>query len=132
MAATGEGVELIAGVRRDPHFGPLVLVGAGGIHAELLGDTAVALAPVDAAGAELLLRSLRIAPLLLGARGRPALDLQAAARAVAALSLLAAAHPELAELEANPLLVLRSGCVALDARAVPAAAQHTTNADLGG
>ena len=132
MAATAAGVELIAGVRRDPHFGPLLLVGAGGIHAELLGDKAVALAPVDAAGAELLLRSLRIAPLLLGARGRPALDLQAAARAVAALSLVAAAHPELAELEANPLLVQRSGCVALDARAVPINARHTTNADRGG
>ena len=116
-------------MRRDPHFGPLVLVGAGGIYAELLGDTAVALAPVDAAGAERLLRSLRIAPLLLGARGRPPLDLAAAAQAVAALSLLAAAHPELAELEANPLLVMRSGCVALDARAVPASPDNT---DLGG
>ena len=120
MAPLGDGVELIAGARRDPHFGPLVLVGAGGIHAELLKDTAVALAPVDAAGAAALLRSLRIAPLLLGARGRPPLDLAAAARAVAALSQLAAAHPELAELEANPLLVTPTGCVALDARIVPA------------
>lgn len=119
MAATAAGVELIAGVRHDPHFGPLVLVGAGGIHAELLGDTAVALAPLDATAAERLLRSLRIAALLLGARGRPALDLKAAARAVAALSRIAAAHPELTALEVNPLLVERSGCVALDARALP-------------
>ena len=114
------GIELIAGARQDPRFGPLVLVGAGGIHAEVLRDTAVALAPVDAAGAEALLRSLRIAPLLLGARGRPALDLAAAADAVAALSKLAAARPDLAELEANPLLVMRTGCVALDARIVSA------------
>ena len=113
------GVELIAGARSDPRFGTLVLVGAGGVHAEVLRDTAVALAPVDASGAEALLRSLRIAPLLLGARGRPPLDLAAAARAVAALSRLAAAHPELAELEANPLLVTPDGCVALDARVVP-------------
>nr|MBA3408842.1 acetate--CoA ligase family protein [Solirubrobacterales bacterium] len=77
-----------------------------------------------------LLRSLRIAQLLLGARGRPPLDLQAAARAVAALSQVAAAHPELAELEANPLLVGRSGCVALDARAVPSS-EHLTNAEPG-
>ena len=112
------GVELIAGARRDPRFGPLVLVGAGGIHAEVLRDTAVALAPVDAAGAEALLRSLRIAPLLLGARGRPPLDLAAAAEAVAALSRLAADRPDVAELEANPLLVMREGCVALDARIV--------------
>jgi acyl-CoA synthetase (NDP forming) len=119
------GIELIAGVRRDPRFGPLVLAGAGGVHAEVLRDTAVALAPVDDAGAEALLRSLRIAPLLLGARGRPPLDLAAAARAVAALSRLAAARPDLAELEANPLLVMREGCVALDARVVP---ERTTGA----
>ena len=118
-------IELIAGARRDPRFGPLVLAGAGGVHAEVLRDTAVALAPVDDAGAEALLRSLRIAPLLLGARGRAPLDLAAAARAVAALSRLAAARPELAELEANPLLVMRDGCVALDARVVP---ERTTGA----
>ena len=93
MVASAGAVELLAGVRRDPHFGPLVLVGAGGIHAELLGDTAVALAPLDAAAAERLLRSLRIAPLLLGARGRPPLDVRAAARAVAALSQLGARTP---------------------------------------
>jgi hypothetical protein len=79
------------------------------------------LAPVDAAGAEALLRSLRVAPLLLGDRGRPPLDLGAAARAVAALSRVAAEHPELAELEVNPLLVTPGGCLALDARAVPRA-----------
>ena len=125
MVARGDGIELIAGARRDPRFGPLVLAGAGGIHAEVLRDTAVALGPVDAAGAEALLRSLRIAPLLLGARGRPPLDIAAAARAVAALSRLAAAHPELAELEANPLLVTPDGCVALDARIVPVSAATT-------
>ena len=120
MAPVAAGVELIAGARADPRFGPLVLVGAGGVHAEVLRDTAVALAPVDEDGAEALLRALRIAPLLLGARGRPPLDLAAAARAVAALSRLAAARPDIAELEANPLLVLPDGCVALDARVVAA------------
>jgi len=119
MALLGAGVELLAGARRDPRFGPLALVGAGGIGAEVLRDTAVALAPVDEAGAEAMLRSLRIAPLLLGARGRPRLDIIAAARAVAALSRALAARPDLAELEVNPLLVTPAGCVALDARAVP-------------
>jgi hypothetical protein len=67
-----------------------------------------------------MLRSLRIAPLLLGARGRPAVDLGAAAAGLAALSRVAAAHPELAELEVNPLLVTPAGAVALDARFVRA------------
>jgi acetate---CoA ligase (ADP-forming) len=117
--APGGGVELIAGARWDPRFGPLVLVGLGGIHAETLADTAVALAPVDSAGAERLLRRLRGAPLLLGARGRPPVDITAAAHAVAALSRVAAAHPEIAEIEVNPLRALPDAALALDARIVP-------------
>ena len=115
---TAAGFELLVGARRDPRFGPLVLVGAGGIHAELLRDTAVALAPIDAAGGEALLRSLAAAPFLTGTRDRPPLDLAAAAEAVAALSRFAAAHPEVAEVEVNPLLVRRDGAVGLDARIV--------------
>jgi hypothetical protein len=80
----------------------------------------VALAPLDARQALRLLLSLRAAPLLRGARGRPPLDVDAAAEALAALSRVAAAHPDLCELEVNPLLVLPRGVVALDARAVPA------------
>jgi acetate---CoA ligase (ADP-forming) len=112
------GFELLVGARRDPRFGPVVTVAAGGIHAEVLRDTAVALAPVDQATAETLIRSLDSAPLLLGARGRPSLDVAAAGRAVAALSCFAAAHPEVAEVEVNPLLVRREGVVGLDARIV--------------
>ena len=112
------GVELIVGCRRDPRFGPLLLVGLGGIYAELLRDVAVALAPVGVEEAEALLHSLRGAPLLLGARGREQLDLRAAAEAASALSGFAAAHPEVAEVEVNPLLVLPDGAVGLDARLV--------------
>jgi acyl-CoA synthetase (NDP forming) len=113
------GFELLVGARRDPRFGPLVLVAAGGIHAEAVRDTAVALAPIDEAGAEQLVRSLAAAALLTGARGAP-LDVAAAAGAVAALSRFAAAHPEVAEVEVNPLLVRRDGegAVGLDARVV--------------
>jgi acyl-CoA synthetase (NDP forming) len=116
----GAGSELLVGARRDPRFGPLVVVGAGGIHAESLRDVAVALAPVDEAVAEELIRSLAAAALLTGARGRPPLDLASAARAVATLSRFAAAHPEIAEVEVNPLLVRRQGAVGLDARIVVA------------
>ena len=113
-----DGVELIVGARRDERFGPVVLVGLGGTLVEVLDDTAVALAPIDEAHAARLLGSLRGAALLAGVRGRPPLDLTAAAAVVAAVSRVAAAHPELAELEVNPLLVTPRGAWALDARAI--------------
>jgi len=118
MAPVGDGAELLIGARWDPRLGPIALAGAGGVYAEVLRDTAVALAPVDPARARALIASLRIMPLLTGARGRPPLDLDAAAEALSALSRVAATHPELAELEVNPLLVLPSGALALDARFV--------------
>jgi hypothetical protein len=111
-------VELIVGGKRDPRFGPLVLVGLGGVLAEVLDDVAVALAPVAEAEAEWLVRSLHGAAVLAGVRGRPAVDIAAAARAVAALSRAFAACPALEELDVNPLLVLPDGAVALDARTV--------------
>jgi len=117
MAATRDGIELIVGVRRDPKFGPVAMVGFGGVHTEVLRDVAFALAPVPADRALDLLRGLRSAPLLTGHRGRPPVDLDAAARAIAAITRCAAAHPELAALEVNPLLVAPAGAVALDARA---------------
>ncbi|WP_042422685.1 acetate--CoA ligase family protein [Streptacidiphilus anmyonensis] len=118
MADLSDGVELIVGVNRDPRFGPVAMVGLGGVLTEALGDVAFALAPVTPEHAERLLRSLRSAVLLDGVRGRPAVDVGAAARAVAAITAVAAAHPEIAELEVNPLLVTPRGALALDSRAV--------------
>ena len=118
MADLKTGVELIVGARWDPRFGPTVLVGMGGTATEVLRDVQVALAPVDEAEAIHMIERLRTAPLLGEHRGRPAVDLAAAARAVARLSEYAAAHPEIAELEINPLLVSPSGATALDARIV--------------
>jgi acetate---CoA ligase (ADP-forming) len=117
-APVSRGIELIVGSRRDPRFGPVTLVGMGGLYAELLGDVAAALAPVDEDEAERLILSLRGAPLLTGSRGRTPLDVEAAARATAALSRAAAEHPEIEELEINPLLVLPDGAIGLDARIV--------------
>jgi succinyl-CoA synthetase beta subunit len=89
----------------------------------------VRLAPVTQAEAEAMLRALRIAPLLTGARGRPALDVGAAAAALAALSRVAASHPELAELEINPLLVTRTEAIALDARFIRSDSTHPTEGE---
>jgi acyl-CoA synthetase (NDP forming) len=118
MAPLSDGVELIVGVKRDPRFGPILLVGAGGLYAEIVKDVAVALAPASEEGVEALLLALRVAPLLDGARGRRPVDVAAAARAAAALSRVAAEHPEIAEIEINPLLVTHEGALGLDARIV--------------
>jgi acyl-CoA synthetase (NDP forming) len=109
---------MIVGARWDPQFGALVLVGAGGVFVEVLKDTAVALAPLSPDRARELIRSLRIWPLLDGARGRPRLAVDALADAIANVSWLAhALGPALAELDLNPLLVQEDGVIALDARA---------------
>lgn len=114
-------VELIVGARRDASFGPVVVVGLGGIHAELYRDVALALAPVTPDAARRLLESLRAAPLLKGFRGRPSVDIDAAASVVAAVSRLIAEHPEIAECEINPLRVGPDGALAVDALVVAAA-----------
>jgi acetate---CoA ligase (ADP-forming) len=120
MVDTSDAVELLVGVRRDPSFGPVVVIGVGGLYTEVLQDVAVALAPLNTDVADQMIRSLRAAPLLVGTRGRPPLDVAAAARVAAGLSRLAAEWPELAEAEINPLLVRRTEVVALDARVVRA------------
>jgi acyl-CoA synthetase (NDP forming) len=117
------GVELILGAKRDPVFGPVVLVGLGGIFAEVMQDVALRPAPVTEDEALAMLRGLKAFPVLDGARGRPKADVAAAARAVAALSRFAAQHADdVAEIDINPLLVRPAGqgAVALDALIVPA------------
>jgi len=112
------GVELILGARHDECFGPVVVVGAGGIYVELFDDMRVALAPVDARQARALIEELHISALLHGARGRKAVDIEAAVDALVRLGHLAATLGErLVELDINPLLVQERGAVALDARA---------------
>jgi acyl-CoA synthetase (NDP forming) len=116
------GVELILGTKKDPVFGPMVMVGLGGIFAEVFKDVALQPAPVDEAQATAMLRSLKAFALLDGARGRPKADVQAAAKAVAALSRFAARHVQnVSEIDINPLVVLDQGCGvrALDALLVP-------------
>jgi acetyl-CoA synthetase (ADP-forming) len=115
------GLELIVGARRDPQFGPVVLVGAGGVLVELIKDVEVALAPLSAETAENLLRRLRVWPLLQGFRGEPRRDIAAVVDTLVKVGQLAAALGDrLLELDINPLLVLREGkgAVAADARAV--------------
>lgn len=116
------GVELILGTTQDPVFGPMVMVGLGGIFAEILQDVALQPAPVDEGQATAMLRSLKAFPLLDGARGRPKADVQAAAQAIVALSRFAVRHAQsVSEIDINPLMVLDQGrgAYALDALLLP-------------
>jgi acyl-CoA synthetase (NDP forming) len=115
------GIELILGAKRDPQFGPVVMVGAGGVLVELMNDVEVALAPLSADTAEAMLKRLRVWPLLQGFRGQPRRDIAAVVDALVKVGRLAATlEDRLLELDVNPLLVGREGegAVAADARAV--------------
>ncbi|TCK25822.1 acetate--CoA ligase family protein [Pseudonocardia endophytica] len=113
MARAG-GVETIVGVSRDPVFGPVVLLGLGGVYVETLGDTVTRLAPVDDDGARAMIDELRGSALLTGSRGRPAADIGALATALVRLSEFAVEHPEVVSAEVNPLVVWTDGAAALD------------------
>jgi acyl-CoA synthetase (NDP forming) len=109
------GLEVIVGARVDPGFGPLVVVGIGGIFVELLRDTVTGLAPVDVRQARRMLDSLAHAELFAGFRGSAPVDLQALAEVVARVSLLVSDHADtLAELDVNPLICAGSRAVAVD------------------
>lgn len=101
--------EVMIGVSRDPVLGPFVAVGLGGIFVEVLGDLAFRAAPFGEDEAAALLHSLKAWPLLEGTRNLPRLDVPALARAIATVSRLAAAIPEIGELDLNPVLVGREG-----------------------
>jgi acyl-CoA synthetase (NDP forming) len=124
------GVEMIAGISRDPVFGAVVMVGMGGIHAEILKDVAVQTAPVTEDEALQMIRSLRMFPLLDGARGQPKADLAAIARTVARLSEFACRHADgVAEIDLNPILVKPAGegVVVLDALMIPSCTAPVTH-----
>ena len=112
--------ELLVGGRVDPDFGPVVVVGAGGMLVELFKDVAVRLAPVSEETAREMIAETRAAAFLGGWRGRPRGDVDGAARAVARLSeFVADFRDEIAEAEINPLAVLERGVTALDCTIVP-------------
>jgi acyl-CoA synthetase (NDP forming) len=120
-----DGTEMIAGVSQDPVFGPIVMVGMGGIYAEVLNDVAVQAAPVTEDEALAMIRSLKMFPILDGARGQAKADITAAARSVARLSEFAFRHrDDVSDIDMNPILVRPQGqgVVVLDALMIPRAA----------
>lgn len=112
------GSEFIIGGLRDPYAGPLIMVGLGGIYAELFADTAFRLAPVSEEEAYTMLAQLRSWKLLTGLRGKAPLDISALARAVAHVSEMMAECLEIMELDLNPVMVTESGIRLADARII--------------
>lgn len=114
------GVECILGVQRDPVFGPAVVFGLGGIFVEVMKDSVLRLAPFSTGEAMDMIRSIKGFPLLDGARGRPRMDQEALADALARLSAYAAANADAIEsIDVNPFIVLPRGGIAVDALIVP-------------
>jgi acetyltransferase len=116
MIARPKAVELLAGMARDPTFGPVVLFGQGGVAVEVLADRSIGLPPLDDGLARDLIRRTRVAALLAGYRDRPAADLAAISDVLVRLAALALEIPEIRELDLNPLLADADGVLALDAR----------------
>ncbi|MFV2069265.1 MAG: GNAT family N-acetyltransferase, partial [Pirellulales bacterium] len=110
--------ELIVGAKRDPIFGAVMLVGAGGITTELYQDRALELPPLNERLARRMLESLKSWPLLTGYRGKPGVNVDRLIEILMRFSYLVADYPEIKELDVNPLLVTREDAIALDARIV--------------
>ena len=111
-----QGVELLVGGVRDPEFGAMVVAGFGGVLVEARRDVQLAVAPVTIQQARAMLSSLRGAALFRGLRGSPPVDLGFVAETIAAIGDLIVAHPQIAELDLNPVLAGPRGCVAVDWR----------------
>jgi acyl-CoA synthetase (NDP forming) len=111
-----EGVELLVGGVRDPEFGPVVMAGLGGVLVETRRDVQLAVAPVDVAQAVVMLKSLRGGAVLGGVRGGAASDVAAVAAVIVRVGDLMMGHPEISELDLNPVLASATGCIAVDWR----------------
>lgn len=110
------GIEVIAGMVRDPQFGPAVMFGLGGIFVEILKDVAFEIAPVSPEEAERLVKSIRGYPLLAGARGLKPCNLESLCAVITGLSRLSMELPEVKEIDLNPVLAGPAGARVLDAR----------------
>ncbi|HVT28191.1 MAG TPA: bifunctional acetate--CoA ligase family protein/GNAT family N-acetyltransferase [Lacipirellulaceae bacterium] len=118
MLTAAEGIELIIGAKKDPVFGAVMMVGAGGVTAEVLGDVALELPPLNERLARRMIDSLRIKPLLYGFRGRHAVNIDKLIEVLMRFSYLISENPSISELDVNPLLVTADGATALDARVI--------------
>tara|TARA_Y100001934_G_scaffold252757_1_gene317113 strand:+ start:2644 stop:4785 length:2142 start_codon:yes stop_codon:yes gene_type:complete len=122
MATGGSSHELVIGGVRHPRFGPMVMVGLGGVYVEVMRDVALRVCPIDREDAADMLASLRAAPVLTGARGGESVDTEALVDTLVSVGgvdgLLLQHQDSIAELDINPIIVSPRGCIAVDARVV--------------
>jgi acyl-CoA synthetase (NDP forming) len=108
--------ELFAGIKRDEIFGPVVIFGLGGIYVEILKDTMIRLAPFDETGAQKFITEAKFFPMLTGARGKTPVNVDAVARILSRLSILAAEQPKIATIDLNPIMVTGEDAIVVDAK----------------
>jgi len=118
MVDNKDAEEIILGIKKDPEFGTVMLVGMGGTSAELFKDKRLEFPPLNEQLARQMLQSLKIYPLLEGYRGAPAKNIDKLVEVLIRMSYLAADYPEIKELDINPLIVTPNDVIALDARIV--------------
>ena len=110
------GIEVVAGLTRDRTFGPVIMFGLGGIFVEVLNDVAFRVVPLRPKDARAMIREIRGFPTLQGSRGTPSADLGALEGMLLTLSALAERHPEIYEIDLNPVFAYPTGVLAVDAR----------------
>jgi acyl-CoA synthetase (NDP forming) len=112
------GTEVIVGMTKDPQFGPVLMFGLGGVLVEVLKDVAFRIVPLEARDAREMVREIKGFPLLQGYRGSEPADLAALEQLILNVSGFVERHPEIDELDLNPVFAYRDGAVAVDARII--------------
>jgi acyl-CoA synthetase (NDP forming) len=126
MPQVASGIEVSVGMKNDAQFGPLVIIACGGVLIEFLAERAFALAPLTPEIVDAMIDKTRLAKLLAGVRGRPAVDRAALSELVLRFSeLVIALRDDIAEIDLNPVIVAESGCTIVDALVIPAAADSS-------
>jgi acyl-CoA synthetase (NDP forming) len=112
------GTEVIVGMSKDPQFGPVLMFGLGGIFVEVLKDVAFRIVPLEPRDARQMVREIKGFPVLEGVRGKAPADLAALEGLILKVSEFVEAHPEIEELDLNPVFAYADGAIAVDARIV--------------
>jgi len=112
------GIEVIIGMSKDPQFGPVLMFGLGGILVEVLKDVAFRIVPLEPRDARQMVREIKGFPVLQGFRGQEPADLEALEKLILTVSAFVEAHPEIEELDLNPVFAYKDGAIAVDARIV--------------
>ncbi|MCL2172494.1 MAG: acetate--CoA ligase family protein [Nitrososphaerota archaeon] len=118
MEMAPQGTEVIVGAIKDPQFGATIMFGLGGIFVEVLKDVTFKIAPVNLEEAKEMITGLKASALLKGYRNSPAADVDALAQIIVNVSKLLIAHPEIKELDLNPVLAYAKGASTVDARII--------------